>query len=72
MVNTRLRTLVNAAFVPRRVRLEPFTTDIAHRSPDRVEQHTRGDVITDLAAPPVFRMIWPPTVSGVTKLAGKR
>ncbi|MFJ9245265.1 cytochrome P450 [Streptomyces sp. NPDC101776] len=56
--HTRLRTLVNAAFVPRRIaRLEPFITDTANRLLDRIEQHTHVDVIAAFAAPLTFRMI---------------
>ncbi|MGW3633962.1 cytochrome P450 family protein [Streptomyces sp. NPDC005122] len=56
--HTRLRTLVNAAFVPRRIaRLEPFLTDTANRLLDRIERHTHVDVIADFAAPLTFRMI---------------
>ncbi|WP_326674292.1 hypothetical protein [Streptomyces sp. NBC_01257] len=56
--HTRLRTLVNAAFVPRRIaQLEPFITDTANQLLDRVEQHTHVDVIDAFAAPLTFRMI---------------
>uniref|UniRef100_A0AAU2JWB4 Cytochrome P450 n=1 Tax=Streptomyces sp. NBC_00049 TaxID=2903617 RepID=A0AAU2JWB4_9ACTN len=56
--HTRLRTLVNAAFVPRRIaRLEPLIADTANRLLDRVEQHAHVDVIADFAAPLTFRMI---------------
>ncbi|MGW6486336.1 cytochrome P450 family protein [Streptomyces sp. NPDC055056] len=56
--HTRLRTLVNAAFVPRRIaQLEPFIADVANRLLDRVEQHTHVDVIAAFAAPLTFRMI---------------
>ncbi|QIY65253.1 cytochrome P450 [Streptomyces sp. RPA4-2] len=56
--HTRLRTLVNAAFVPRRIaQLEPFIADTANRLLDRIEQHTHVDVIADFAAPLTFRMI---------------
>lgn len=56
--HTRLRTLVNSAFVPRRIaQLEPFISDIANRLLDRIEQHTHVDVIADFAAPLTFRMI---------------
>ncbi|MEU2237103.1 cytochrome P450 family protein [Streptomyces vietnamensis] len=56
--HTRLRALVNAAFVPRRIaRLEPFLTETAHRLLDRVEHHAHVDVIADFAGPLTFRMI---------------
>ncbi|MFZ3467890.1 cytochrome P450 family protein [Streptomyces sp. 4.24] len=56
--HTRLRTLVNTAFVPRRIaRLEPFLTDAANRLLDRMEHRTHIDVIADFAAPLTFRMI---------------
>lgn len=56
--HTRLRTLVNAAFVPRRIaRLEPFIADTANQLLDRVEHHAHVDVIADFAAPLTFRMI---------------
>ncbi|MFJ9250707.1 cytochrome P450 [Streptomyces sp. NPDC101776] len=56
--HTRLRTLVNAAFVPRRIaRLEPFVADTANRLLDRIGQHTHIDVIAAFAAPLTFRMI---------------
>lgn len=56
--HTRLRTLVNSAFVPRRIaQLEPFIGDIANQLLDRIEQHTHVDVIADFAAPLTFRMI---------------
>ncbi|MFG1669967.1 cytochrome P450 [Streptomyces sp. Y7] len=56
--HTRLRALVNAAFVPRRIaRLEPFIADTANRLLDRIEQHTHVDVIAAFAAPLTFRMI---------------
>ncbi|MFE5141168.1 cytochrome P450 [Streptomyces fagopyri] len=56
--HSRLRTLVNAAFVPRRIaQLEPFIADTANRLLDRIEQHTHVDVIADFAAPVTFRMI---------------
>ncbi|MBC9714766.1 cytochrome P450 [Streptomyces sp. TRM66268-LWL] len=56
--HTRLRTLVNSAFVPRRIaQLEPFITDTAHELLDRVEGHTHADVMGDFAAPLTFRMI---------------
>ncbi|MFJ8009458.1 cytochrome P450 family protein [Streptomyces fagopyri] len=56
--HTRLRTLVNAAFVPRRIaQLEPFIADTANQLLDRIEQHTHVDVIADFAAPVTFRMI---------------
>ena len=56
--HTRLRTLVNAAFVPRLIaRLEPFIADTANRLLDRIEQHTHVDVIAAFAAPLTFRMI---------------
>ncbi|NGO77585.1 cytochrome P450 [Streptomyces sp. YC504] len=56
--HTRLRTLVNTAFVPRRIaQLEPFIGEIAHRLLDRVEQRPHVDVIADFAAPLTFRMI---------------
>ncbi|MET7988243.1 cytochrome P450 [Streptomyces sp. NPDC005281] len=56
--HTRLRTLVNAAFVPRRVaQLEPFVADTANRLLDRIEQLTHVDVIAAFAAPLTFRMI---------------
>ncbi|MCX5406510.1 cytochrome P450 [Streptomyces sp. NBC_00335] len=56
--HTRLRTLVNTAFVPRRIaQLEPFITDTAHLLLDRIESHAHVDVIGDFAAPLTFRMI---------------
>jgi cytochrome P450 len=56
--HTRLRTLVNAAFVPRRIaQLEPFITDTADRLLDGLEHRTHVDVIADFAAPLTFRMI---------------
>ncbi|MFJ3779616.1 cytochrome P450 [Streptomyces sp. NPDC090075] len=56
--HTRLRALVNAAFVPRRIaRLEPFVADTATRLLDRIGQHTHVDVIAAFAAPLTFRMI---------------
>ncbi|MFJ7272560.1 cytochrome P450 [Streptomyces sp. NPDC099050] len=56
--HTRLRTLVNTAFVPRRIaQLEPFITATAHLLLDRVEGHVHVDVIGDFAAPLTFRMI---------------
>ncbi|WP_405851223.1 cytochrome P450 [Streptomyces sp. NBC_00090] len=56
--HTRLRTLVNTAFVPRRIALlEPFITEVAHRLLDRVENSVHVDVIADFAAPLTFRMI---------------
>ncbi|MFG1807392.1 cytochrome P450 [Streptomyces sp. NPDC049040] len=56
--HTRLRTLVNSAFVPRRIALlEPVIRDVANRLLDRVEQHAHIDVIADFAAPLTFRMI---------------
>ncbi|MGW1773226.1 cytochrome P450 family protein [Streptomyces sp. NPDC002104] len=56
--HTRLRTLVNTAFVPRRIaRLEPFITATAHLLLDRIEGHVHVDVIGDFAAPLTFRMI---------------
>lgn len=56
--HTRLRTLVNTAFVPRRIAmLEPFINEVAHRLLDRVEHHTHVDLIADFAAPLTFRMI---------------
>ncbi|WP_405575316.1 cytochrome P450 [Streptomyces sp. NBC_01167] len=56
--HTRLRTLVNTAFVPRRIAmLEPFINAVAHRLLDRVEHHTHVDLIADFAAPLTFRMI---------------
>ncbi|WNO76756.1 cytochrome P450 [Streptomyces sp. AM8-1-1] len=56
--HTRLRTLVNTAFVPRRIAmLEPFIDEVAHRLLDRVEHHTHVDLIADFAAPLTFRMI---------------
>ncbi|WP_327306197.1 cytochrome P450 [Streptomyces sp. NBC_01298] len=56
--HTRLRTLVNTAFVPRRIaQLEPFITSTAHQLLDRVEGHVHVDVIGDFAAPLTFRMI---------------
>ncbi|MFE6131280.1 cytochrome P450 [Streptomyces sp. NPDC056437] len=56
--HTRLRTLVNTAFVPRRIAmLEPFIHEVAHRLLDRVEHHTHVDLIADFAAPLTFRMI---------------
>lgn len=56
--HTRLRTLVNTAFVPRRTAiLEPFIREVAHRLLDRVEHHTHVDLIADFAAPLTFRMI---------------
>ncbi|MFJ9633649.1 cytochrome P450 [Streptomyces sp. NPDC101175] len=56
--HTRLRTLVNAAFVPRRIaELEPVVTRVANRLLDRVERNPHVDVIADFAAPLTFRMI---------------
>jgi cytochrome P450 len=56
--HTRLRTLVNTAFVPRRIaRLEPVVARVAHRLLDRVERNPHVDVIADFAAPLTFRMI---------------
>ncbi|MEV0093798.1 cytochrome P450 [Streptomyces sp. NPDC050738] len=56
--HTRLRSLVNAAFVPRRIaQLEPVVTETAHQLLDRVEQSSHVDVIADFAAPLTFRMI---------------
>ncbi|MFI2736903.1 cytochrome P450 [Streptomyces sp. NPDC018711] len=56
--HTRLRALVNSAFVPRRIAmLEPFITEVAHRLLDRVEHRTHIDLIADFAAPLTFRMI---------------
>ncbi|MFE2526928.1 cytochrome P450 [Streptomyces sp. NPDC059382] len=56
--HTRLRTLVNSAFVPRRIALlEPFITEVAGRLLDRVEHHVHIDLIADFAAPLTFRMI---------------
>lgn len=56
--HTRLRTLVNSAFVPRRITLlEPFITEVAGRLLDRVEHHVHIDLIADFAAPLTFRMI---------------
>lgn len=56
--HTRLRALVNTAFIPRRIaELEPLVTDIAGRLLDRLEHRTHVDVITDFAAPLTFRMI---------------
>ncbi|WP_405009691.1 cytochrome P450 [Kitasatospora sp. NBC_01539] len=56
--HTRLRTLVNTAFVPRRIaQLEPLITDTANRLLDRIEHHVHVDVIADFAAPLTFRMI---------------
>jgi cytochrome P450 len=56
--HTRLRTLVNAAFVPRRIaRLEPFIADTANRLLDDIEHDTHIDVIATFAAPLTFRMI---------------
>lgn len=56
--HTRLRALVNTAFVPRRIALlEPFITEVAHRLLDRVENSAHVDVIADFAAPLTFRMI---------------
>ncbi|MFD5148965.1 cytochrome P450 [Streptomyces sp. NPDC058401] len=56
--HTRLRTLVNTAFVPRRIaQLEPFITDTAHLLLDRIETQVHVDVIGDFAAPLTFRMI---------------
>ncbi|WP_330299702.1 cytochrome P450 family protein [Streptomyces sp. NBC_00503] len=56
--HTRLRTLVNSAFVPRRIALlEPFIAQVAHRLLDRIEQAVHIDLIADFAAPLTFRMI---------------
>lgn len=56
--HTRLRTLVNTAFVPRRIALlEPFITEVAHRLLDDVEGSAHIDVIADFAAPLTFRLI---------------
>ncbi|MFD8738205.1 cytochrome P450 [Streptomyces sp. NPDC059618] len=64
--HTRLRALVNAAFVPRRIaRLEPVIADTANRLLDGVEEHAHVDVIADFAAPLTFRMIC--TILGVPR-----
>ncbi|MER5868381.1 cytochrome P450 [Streptomyces sp. NPDC002044] len=56
--HTRLRTLVNTAFVPRRIALlEPSIAEVAHRLLDRVEDSAHIDLIADFAAPLTFRMI---------------
>ncbi|WP_326592803.1 hypothetical protein [Streptomyces sp. NBC_01294] len=56
--HTRLRTLVNSAFVPRRIALlESFISQVANRLLDRVEQQVHIDLIADFAAPLTFRMI---------------
>ncbi|MET7391730.1 cytochrome P450 [Streptomyces sp. NPDC005529] len=56
--HTRLRTLVNTAFIPRRIAcLEPFVTETATRLLDRLEYRSQVDVIADFAAPLTFRMI---------------
>ncbi|CAM5657043.1 cytochrome P450 family protein [Streptomyces avidinii] len=56
--HTRLRALVNSAFVPRRIALlEPFITRVAHRLLDRIEHSVHVDLIADFAAPLTFRMI---------------
>ncbi|MER5867492.1 cytochrome P450 [Kitasatospora sp. NPDC002040] len=56
--HTRLRTLVNTAFIPRRIaQLEPFIAETAGRLLDRLDHHTHVDVIADFAAPLTFRMI---------------
>ncbi|MFD4242415.1 cytochrome P450 [Streptomyces sp. NPDC058525] len=56
--HTRLRALVNSAFVPRRIAmLEPFIAEVAGRLLDRVEHSAHVDVISDFAAPLTFRMI---------------
>ncbi|MEU9107847.1 hypothetical protein AB0D54_26665 [Streptomyces xanthophaeus] len=53
-----VRTLVNSAFVPRRIAsLEPFITEVAHRLLDRAEQQVHIDLISESAAPLTFRMI---------------
>ncbi|MFD5424676.1 cytochrome P450 [Streptomyces sp. NPDC127084] len=64
--HTRLRTLVNTAFVPRRIaQLEPVITDIANRLLNRTKHHAHVDVIADFAAPLTFRMIC--TILGVPR-----
>ncbi|WP_338674147.1 cytochrome P450 [Streptomyces sp. SCSIO 30461] len=56
--HTRLRTLVNSAFVPRRIALlEPLIAEVAHRLLDRVEHSLHIDLIAEFAAPLTFRMI---------------
>ncbi|MGW3291627.1 cytochrome P450 family protein [Streptomyces sp. NPDC001002] len=56
--HTRLRTLVNAAFIPRRIaKLEPVITDTACRLLEKIKDHAHVDVIADFAAPLTFRMI---------------
>ncbi|MBN0046212.1 cytochrome P450 [Streptomyces actuosus] len=64
--HTRLRTLVHAAFVPRRIaQLEPVITDTANRLLDQIEHRAHLDVIADFAAPLTFRMIC--TILGVPR-----
>ncbi|MEV7416501.1 cytochrome P450 [Streptomyces sp. NPDC089919] len=56
--HTRLRTLVNTAFIPRRIAgLEPLITQTATHLLDRLERRSHVDVIADFAAPLTFRMI---------------
>ncbi|MFF4391938.1 cytochrome P450 [Streptomyces sp. NPDC001552] len=56
--HTRLRALVNSAFVPRRIAmLEPFIAEVAERLLDQVEHRAHVDLIADFAAPLTFRMI---------------
>ncbi|WP_330456257.1 cytochrome P450 [Streptomyces sp. NBC_00820] len=62
--HTRLRTLVNAAFIPRRIAgLAPVVTDTATRLLDELEAAAHIDVIADFAAPLTFRLIC--TILGV-------
>ncbi|MER5466082.1 cytochrome P450 [Streptomyces sp. NPDC002668] len=64
--HTRLRTLVNAAFAPRRIaQLEPVIMDTASRLLDQVEHHAQVDVIAAFAAPLTFRVIC--TILGVPR-----
>lgn len=56
--HTRLRALVNSAFVPRRIaQLEPLIADTANQLLDRIKRHARVDVIAAFAEPLTFRMI---------------
>ncbi|WP_407547554.1 cytochrome P450 [Streptomyces sp. Pv4-95] len=62
--HTRLRALVNAAFVPRRIaQLETVIADTAKRLLDQVQHQAHVDVIAAFAAPLTFRMIC--TILGV-------
>ncbi|KND37271.1 cytochrome P450 [Streptomyces acidiscabies] len=62
--HTRLRHLVNGAFLPRRVSaLEPYITDAARALLDRLVPEDGVDVIADFAAPLTFNLIC--TILGV-------